>query len=176
MGLLFKMLFRVLTLPLWLLGEVIEHSLKHSRPRRSHSRGRKHAPRPRGSSSSRSRGAADHTASRRRPLVWIVILVIFGIGSIGATFDAAPATASVRAVRFAFGVLSLGAACLLMLRRRDQAAGPAANRPAGPAASAPSALAGWYPVSSDTRRYWDGANWTEHVAPAVAPSESDQKS
>lgn len=34
----------------------------------------------------------------------------------------------------------------------------------GPAPS--SAPAGWYPVDGGGQRYWDGATWTEHVAPA----------
>lgn len=30
--------------------------------------------------------------------------------------------------------------------------------------------AGWYPQSDGTQRYWDGSQWTSHVAPASAPS------
>ena len=36
----------------------------------------------------------------------------------------------------------------------------------------PEALAGWYshPSMADTRRYWDGQRWTDHIAPAdVSP-------
>ena len=42
----------------------------------------------------------------------------------------------------------------------------------GPAPS--SAPAGWYPVDGGGQRYWDGANWTEHMAPApgAAPEPS----
>lgn len=34
--------------------------------------------------------------------------------------------------------------------------------------------AGWYadPDMVDTRRYWDGENWTDRVAPAGAPVQS----
>lgn len=31
---------------------------------------------------------------------------------------------------------------------------------------------GWYPVDEATQRYWDGAQWTEHVAPLAAPVRS----
>lgn len=31
---------------------------------------------------------------------------------------------------------------------------------------APSAPAGWYPQADGSQRYWDGAAWTEHRAPA----------
>lgn len=41
-----------------------------------------------------------------------------------------------------------------------------------------STKAGWYPdpVMADTRRYWDGSRWTDHIAPGVTPApprESD---
>ena len=36
------------------------------------------------------------------------------------------------------------------------------------------ATAGWYahPTMTNTRAYWDGAAWTEHIAPAVASQPS----
>lgn len=42
-----------------------------------------------------------------------------------------------------------------------------------------STKAGWYPdpEMTDTRRYWDGARWTDHIAPGapqVAVRESDR--
>jgi len=38
-------------------------------------------------------------------------------------------------------------------------------------AAKPASPAGWYadPRMVDTQRYWDGAKWTEHVAPRAAP-------
>ncbi len=30
--------------------------------------------------------------------------------------------------------------------------------------------AGWYPQADGSQRYWDGARWTEHVAPAGPPN------
>ncbi len=34
----------------------------------------------------------------------------------------------------------------------------------------PAAPAGWYPVDGGMQRYWDGRQWTEHMAPAPAPT------
>ena len=39
----------------------------------------------------------------------------------------------------------------------------------GQAAAQP---AGWYPATDGTQRYWDGAQWTEHVAPAAGMEAS----
>ncbi|MWB97851.1 DUF2510 domain-containing protein [Agromyces seonyuensis] len=41
--------------------------------------------------------------------------------------------------------------------------------PTSPASNAPAA--GWYDDGTGTIRYWDGATWTEHVAPAPAVAE-----
>lgn len=30
--------------------------------------------------------------------------------------------------------------------------------------------AGWYPQADGTQRYWDGRQWTEHIAPAPEPA------
>ncbi|RIJ44018.1 DUF2510 domain-containing protein, partial [Clavibacter michiganensis subsp. insidiosus] len=32
------------------------------------------------------------------------------------------------------------------------------------------APAGWFPDGSGQLRYWDGAAWTQHVAPMVQPA------
>lgn len=50
------------------------------------------------------------------------------------------------------------------LREQRAAGDPIAPMPA-PAVAVP---AGWYPHPSmaDTRRYWDGQRWTDHIAPA----------
>lgn len=60
--------------------------------------------------------------------------------------------------------------------RRDRAAEEfLANEGASADQARPKAPAGWYnhPTMADTRRYWDGARWTEHVAPgAVVVSKS----
>lgn len=39
---------------------------------------------------------------------------------------------------------------------------------------APTAPAGWYPhpTMTATQAYWDGQAWTEHIAPAVPPTDS----
>ncbi|MGI9594891.1 MAG: DUF4870 domain-containing protein [Acidimicrobiales bacterium] len=34
----------------------------------------------------------------------------------------------------------------------------------------PAAPAGWYPVDGGMQRYWDGRQWTEHMAPAPGPA------
>lgn len=41
-----------------------------------------------------------------------------------------------------------------------------------PATRSTSPPAGWYPHPSmaDTRRYWDGERWTDHIAPQTGPS------
>jgi hypothetical protein len=54
----------------------------------------------------------------------------------------------------------------------DQAAGDVQQRP--PIEPPPTTPAGWYPHPSmaQTRRYWDGAQWTSHIAPAVDGPES----
>lgn len=53
------------------------------------------------------------------------------------------------------------------------------TREGGPTATptglrAPAAAAGWYadPSMVNTRRYWDGQNWTAHVAPNDAPTHA----
>ena len=37
-----------------------------------------------------------------------------------------------------------------------------------PSPQQPQAAAGWYPVDGNTQRYWDGYEWTNHLAP-LAP-------
>ncbi len=44
-----------------------------------------------------------------------------------------------------------------------------AATPKAPEAGSPAAPAGWYPVEG-AQRYWDGSEWTEHVAPAAVPA------
>lgn len=39
-----------------------------------------------------------------------------------------------------------------------------------------SAPAGWYPTSDGQLRYWDGAQWTRHLAPSPAGQQSDDYS
>lgn len=45
---------------------------------------------------------------------------------------------------------------------------PLATKP--PVPTKPKAPAGWYdhPTMADTRRYWDGQKWTDHIAPGAA--------
>lgn len=47
----------------------------------------------------------------------------------------------------------------------------AAARPESDASWGPTAAAGWYPDATmpGTRRLWDGATWTDHVAPDDGP-------
>lgn len=34
--------------------------------------------------------------------------------------------------------------------------------------------AGWYPLPDGTQRYWDGSQWTEHIAPGAGTAASDE--
>lgn len=39
----------------------------------------------------------------------------------------------------------------------------------------PAAEPGWYPVGNGTQRYWDGSQWTDHIAPASSSMPGDDK-
>ena len=39
----------------------------------------------------------------------------------------------------------------------------------------PAAEPGWYPVGNGTQRYWDGSQWTDHIAPASSSMRDDDK-
>ena len=39
----------------------------------------------------------------------------------------------------------------------------------------PAAEPGWYPVGNGTQRYWDGTQWTDHIAPTAPSMPGDDK-
>ena len=39
----------------------------------------------------------------------------------------------------------------------------------------PAAEPGWYPVGNGTQRYWDGSQWTDHIAPVTSSMPGDDK-
>lgn len=39
----------------------------------------------------------------------------------------------------------------------------------------PAAEPGWYPVGNGTQRYWDGSQWTDHIAPTSSSMPGDDK-